>query len=463
MSVDDNNENELIILSEDPTDKIYAHSIFAQCILPVRSINNRSYSVTHGNCSLSISAGSYRDPVTNKMVDQDIPSGPKARLLFSYINNYSITNKTAEIDMFENLHRFMVANRVPLGGKNRAVITHEGRNIAAADIGLGFWGETETHRFAENSQFKIAKRVSFWMPKSTDEQQLWEPTLILSDEYMAALDKHTFLLNMEPLVALQNNAYAMDMYMWLSYRTANMKRSVKISYEDLHSVFGQNVRELRHFKKSFLSAIKLAIPYVDTAGVDIETDKNHLILFNKKNTFFNPSANLQIPTKSDVFGELLEIGLKKNRAEKILSSNSEDAIKSALSLTKSKIKDGKVKSPPAYFTKALEEGWDDAIQKKGDSGADNKAILDEEFENSITNESWKKIRKNFIETYGVPIFNAWIKNIQLVEINNEEVVLSINSKLVKDRFESLYRRTIEKLWKKELNEDKFIILKLVKK
>jgi len=72
------------VLGEVGGVKIYAHSVFSQCVLPVRSLpkEQRYYRVQHGNSSLMFQAGCFEDDTTGKVYNQEIPSGAKARLLF---------------------------------------------------------------------------------------------------------------------------------------------------------------------------------------------------------------------------------------------------------------------------------------------------------------------------------------------------------------------------------------------
>ena len=233
------------IVLGDSKGTIYSHAIFCQCILPVRALqeNTRHYEVRHGNASLMFSAGCFREEGTGKIHNQEIPAGAKARLLFTYIIDQAKKNDSPTIDMGNNLYQFMKNNGIPVCGSNANEIVRQVRNIAAADISLGVSVETETHKYQTSDQFKIAKKVSFLMNKSeSDQPQLWEPFLTLSDDFMSALEVNSVLLKLDPLIALQNNPRAMDMYMWLSYRIPQLKRKVKIPLEDLHNIFGGSVR-----------------------------------------------------------------------------------------------------------------------------------------------------------------------------------------------------------------------------
>ena len=321
--------------------KIYTHPVFCQCVLPIKSLPKdiRHYRVEHGNASLMFEAGCYTDPVTNKVLNQEVPAGAKARLLFSYIIDQAKRNDNATIDMGNNLYNFMKSNKIPVGGQNAKEIIRQVRNIAAADISLGISGETETHRFRNSEQFKIAKRVSFWISKDAGQPQLWEPTLTLSDEFMSALSNTNTIIDLKPLIDLQASPRAMDMYMWLSYRIKKIKRPVKISYEDLHNIFGLQTKTLKKFKETFKESIKTALPYLPDAEVDVDTDNKNIILKNNslKTYYINGLSgdkDSDIAIEEGVFGQLQSIGLKPILIKKISKESEPEKVKKALNITK---------------------------------------------------------------------------------------------------------------------------------
>src|SRR5215467_3799654 len=81
----------------------FTHSIFVQCFLPMRALpesDNQHWEVRHGNASIAIEAGRLTDPRTpGRWEPQEVPAGPKARLLFAYINDFAIRHNTPIIDL----------------------------------------------------------------------------------------------------------------------------------------------------------------------------------------------------------------------------------------------------------------------------------------------------------------------------------------------------------------------------
>jgi len=366
--------------------------------------------------------------------------------------------------MGTNLYRFMQKNNIPIGGKNRQEITRQVRNIAAGDISVGIWGETETHKFSSRNQFKIAKKVSFWIKKNPNEPQFWEPYLTLSDDFMTVLGNHCFLLDIEPLVLLQSNPRAMDMYMWISYRIASVKHPVKISYSDLHSIFGAQTKRLNDFKTDFKKAVRQALPYISNAEIDMSTDTKHIILRSQKRQAFylTKGEKPEIVIEEGVFGELKMIGLSPVKIKQLAKQSNKEQLAKAVAVTKQGMEAGNVKNPPGFFTRALKEKWEPSKTEEAEEAKESPqdVTIDESYENKISDPDWRQVRKLFIKQYGNTTFNNWVKDICEVEIKEGTATLVALSSFKATWVEKHYLNNIKKYWheiNKEVEEVKIIV------
>lgn len=446
---------------------IYTHAVFCQCILPVRALPRdiNHYQVKHGKASLMIQSGVMLDE-KGKATQMEVPSGPKARLLMPYIINQAIKTENPVINMGENLHRFMQDNNVAVGGKNARELQRQVNNIAASSINIGVWGETENHRYSTQRSYRIASEVSFWNQKDFNQLSFWNPTLTISEELMVTLTQHRVLLDIRPLIELQDKPRAMDMYMWLSYRVNSIKRPVKISYEDLHYIFGQQTKLIADFKKNFKMAVTEALRYLPEAEVDFYSDKKHIILKNNKHSIYLPHAKtLQIgetsedfPVDAGVFGELLYIGVAKDKIKKLAKEVEIEKIKKALQVTKQSIEKGGVKNPAGFFTKALAGEWDTKY-KNEEKLVEKPSDLDNHFEQQIEDKDWRKIRKIFRDKYGIALFNSWLKEVKLQEKAEDKIILKVKTRFIADYITQKYSEFLQDNWNK--CDPKFIRVELV--
>ena len=105
-------------------------------------------------------------------------------------------------------------------------------------------------------------------------------------------------------------------------------------------------------------------------------------------------------------------------------------------------KDNKtIKSHSAIIKKAFSEKWIIPEVKE-----DNELVLDQHLEDSLQNETWKKVRESFCKKYGIGLFNSWIKDLEAIEINNNKVILEAKTKFIADYITNNYLHDLEKLF-----------------
>jgi replication initiator protein len=264
--------------SPDLKDVVFQHAIIVQCFLPVRSLpkDQLSYEVRNGNALLAIDAGRLLDPYTHERCTMEVPAGPKARLLFAYINDKAIRTGDPVIEMGESLREFMRLSGIPIGGKNGQEITRQVHNIAAADILIGAWGSD----YSTEDRTKVARGVSFWMERDGHQAALWQPTLRLSNDYMEKLQNHRVPLDFRVLVALQDTPRLMDVYSWLAYRLPLVKRLAgdRIPWSELHRVFMHGHGRLRDFQRAFRRWVFAVSEYYPEARLDLTAEPNCVLL-----------------------------------------------------------------------------------------------------------------------------------------------------------------------------------------
>jgi len=267
----------------DPNHIAYVPTIFLQCFLPLRhnQKNKLQWKVGNGGVKLLIRAGALVDPKTGDFKECVVPAGPKARIVTAYINDYAYRHKTPEIDLGENLHQAMRQMNVAVGGRNAKELCREVENIAAAEINMGFWLPDGS---AHQRVAKVAEDVSFWIEKNPNQRTIWQPTMTLSQRYYASIQEsqHIAPVYWPALVALQHNARAMDIFAFLCYRlrTIPVRRPVTLRADILHSMFGRDIKQRKHFWPEFIKALGEAVQQYPQArhSISILEDKSGMRL-----------------------------------------------------------------------------------------------------------------------------------------------------------------------------------------
>ena len=246
-----------------PQDVGYMHAILMQCFLPHRPTHARRYETSHGNASLVVHAGELANPnVRRGWIECQIPAGAKPRLILPYIIGEAIRNASPEINLGRSLRQFMTSLNVPIAGTNAKALTAQIENIAAAHIVIGEWTVGAVHTRGG----RFAKELSFWLERNPDQRTLWTPTMTLSDEFFNTIQHHRVPIDTGHLAQLARSPRRMDLYAWLSYRTARIpaRRREPISLRALHAIFAPDISRYADFTARLrrdLKAIYTVYPF----------------------------------------------------------------------------------------------------------------------------------------------------------------------------------------------------------
>lgn len=258
-----------------PEDLAYTHSIFLQCFMPLRHhpSNLQEWETGNRDAKLLMTAGRLIKPdKPGEFKKCDVPAGPKARIVATYVNDFAFRHKTRTIDLGKSLRVFMEKAGVPVGGRNGKELQREMENFAAARIYLGIWGVDQAHQ----DEIRIAPKMSFWLEKNPDQMAFWRPEMQLSQEYYDTLTvgRHLAPVHWPGLLALQRSPRAMDIFCFLSYRLYKpLKRPVVLSIDTLHTMFGKDCKRHAHFWPRFIDDLKKAHKHYPEARVEPSKDR----------------------------------------------------------------------------------------------------------------------------------------------------------------------------------------------
>ena len=236
---------------------VYHHSVMMMCFLPQKCLpmTQREYVIRHGHAALRIEAGTLIDPAqVGCFKTLPVPFGSRARIILPYINAYAIRNKTREVDLGRSLREFISRMGLSFDGRRGQQVTEQVQALAAARILLGRWdGDRPRAQLGT-----IADEVSFWMEKDTRQRSLWEPELLLSQMYYDSIRERPVPMDIRHLIALARSPRRMDLYCWLTYRTAQIPkgRKVHVRLESLQAVFAPDIASPRLFRQRLKQDMK---------------------------------------------------------------------------------------------------------------------------------------------------------------------------------------------------------------
>ncbi len=255
----------------------YTHSVLAQCFLPLREKEGLKEfrAAPNGKASLIIKAGELYNAPLDEWQMQEVPSGPKPRLLMLYMNGYAIRHKTPVIDMGGSLNDYLHSVGIPAGGKNRKAVNSQMHNLVAADIRLGLWTADGTSRTIKTS---IVDEYEIWSSADPRQRTLWPSEAVLSPRYYDVLQNHRLPYDLRAIRQLQHSSLKMDLYLWLLYRMPRLKRTTNIPWDALKAVFGPHYSETRYFKRDMLKALKDVLQFYPEAANKLISHRDYLAL-----------------------------------------------------------------------------------------------------------------------------------------------------------------------------------------
>lgn len=134
--------------------------------------------------------------------------------------------------------------------------------------------------------------------------------------------------------------------------------------------------------------------------------------------------------------------------KRLLSSYSCDEIENDLLAVTESMKNGNIKNIAAFTIKAIEDHYGEKIELKK-AGEVAEVKFNQEREDSITHEGWKRVREGLRSTYGDGVFNSWFAQLDLIEIDENDVYLSVTNPFMKNWIENNYMKALQKLWHQE--------------
>ena len=244
-------ENEGAIVKKE--DIRLVHSIAALCGLPYKAppADQRIFSRQNGPYSLAVQTGHLMDPNTGKWVEQGIPYGPKARLLFVHICNEAVRTNSAEIEIADSLTGFMKELGLAVTGGAKGSLPQFKEQLARLASCSMLLGYTNGEGRADTSFRKAIEHVSLWLPRKADQPMLWQSTLTLDPQFYDGLRRHALPVDIRALRAVSQSARQMDMVLWLTYRSRQIDKPLGISWAQLQSQFSEKTGNIRSFKQKF--------------------------------------------------------------------------------------------------------------------------------------------------------------------------------------------------------------------
>ena len=175
-----------------------------------------------------------------------IPYGTYPRLILAYLITQAVRTKSPEIFLGKTFREFLELVGISVGGKQYKQVQKQLERTISSSFAWTYKNEKTWSR----TNVQVAHQSQLWWdPKSPDQQSLWESKVKLNTDFFNEIIRKAVPLDFRVLKFLKNSPLGLDLYMFLSWRTFNLKEPVFISWEGLHNQLGGQYKDLKEFSR----------------------------------------------------------------------------------------------------------------------------------------------------------------------------------------------------------------------
>lgn len=201
-----------------------------------------------------------------------VPYGARARMILIHLMSEAFRTGSREVKLGGSQRRWFEKMGISFGGETARAIRDQSRRISACSLKF-FWA-TESGGDIFSKAGIVSSGLLFGdnlNRRSDGQENLFDDTVILDQDFFNALQKHHVKLREEAIKQLKDRSLALDIYVWLAYRMRSLRKPTPISWSALYDQFGGGIKQRKHFRTPFTNALRAAISAYPE--VKIEVDK----------------------------------------------------------------------------------------------------------------------------------------------------------------------------------------------
>ena len=235
--------DQLIEASKAEPDIGFMARLLALCSLPRTNPGDRlQFKRINGPYTLGMVAG-----LGNKLPYGNIP-----RLLLAWVCTEAVRTQSRELILGDSLSEFMRRLGIySTSGEKHTRLRNQMTRLFRCQIELIYQDEHGERSVAS----RIADRTELWWnARKPDQPALWESKIELGEKFFQEIIAHPIPLDMNTLNALKRSPLGLDLYLWLTYRTFNLTRPMRLSWKQLYRQFGADPANARN--KNIVNAFR---------------------------------------------------------------------------------------------------------------------------------------------------------------------------------------------------------------
>lgn len=207
----------------------------------------RNWWKTNGSVSINVTPG------YDGKESIGIPYGTYPRLILAYLITQAVKTKSPEIFLGKSFREFLELVGIKDGGKQYKQVQKQLERTISASFSWTYKNEKMWSR--TNIQVSHQSQL-WWDPKSPDQPSLWESKIKLNTDFFNEITRRPVPLDFRVLRGLKNSPLGLDLYIFLAWRTFNLKGPAFISWENLHTQLGGQYGNIHEFARDCRNHIK---------------------------------------------------------------------------------------------------------------------------------------------------------------------------------------------------------------
>jgi len=196
-----------------------------------------------------------------------IPYGSYPRLIMAYLITQAVKTNSPIINLGNSFREFLDLIGIEKGGHQYKQLRKQlDRTLSAA---FSWTYENEAVWSRTNIQVSHQSQL-WWDPKSPDQLSFLDSFVELNANFFNEIIRNPVPMDLRILKVLKNSPLGLDLYMFLSWRTFNLKELVFISWRSLHDQLGGQYTDLKNFareSKKHLKRIQAIWPELNIKSV----------------------------------------------------------------------------------------------------------------------------------------------------------------------------------------------------
>jgi hypothetical protein len=246
------------VLTEDTEKMGFTYSGFALTSLPHKPQSELVWRREGHNLTLLLESG--RDRLGKPL---GLPYGSYARFILLFLQSEAIRTSSREIELGRNMHTWLGALNLSVGGKTYRLVTEQSRRISWCR--LTFFSDRVGVEVRSQGGF-VKSSITLSDPQD-DQPTLWQDRVLLDEDFYRALCDHPVPLAESALRAIGPRSMVLDVYIWLAYRLHALKRDAEVGWPALYAQFGAGYALIRQFRAHFIESLGIALAAYPDAHV----------------------------------------------------------------------------------------------------------------------------------------------------------------------------------------------------